>query len=137
MARIAGVDLPEGKRIDIGLTAIYGIGREAATKLLEKNEIDPAIRVKDLNSQQITLLQKAVDQLPVEGILRKKISQDIQRLKTIKSYRGLRHQQGLPARGQRTRSNARTKRGKRRTVGALKKRDLAKREGAAETKDES
>lgn len=136
MARIAGIDLPESKRIDIGLTAIYGIGRKIATGLLDKTKLDHSIRVKDLTSEQITLLQKAVDEVPVEGILRKKISQDLQRLITIKSYRGLRHQQGLPSRGQRTRTNARTGRGRRKTVGALKKTDLSK-QGEAKVKDES
>lgn len=126
MARIAGVDLPAEKRVDIGLTAIYGIGRSNVVGILKKAKVDASKRVKDLTDIELTGLQKIVETIPVEGILRKKISEDIQRLKTIGTYRGIRHTRGLPVRGQRTRSNARTKRGKRRTVGALKKEDSAK-----------
>lgn len=126
MIRIAGVDLPEEKRVDIGLAAIYGIGRNNTVGILKEAAIDPAKRVKSLTSKEVTRLRKAVERFPVEGVLRKKLAQDIERLKAIRCYRGTRHIQNLPARGQRTRSNARTKRGKRRTIGALKKKDLAR-----------
>lgn len=129
MARIAGVTLAEEKRIDIGLTAIFGIGRRNVVGILAQAGVDPAKRVKNLTAEEITKLQKAVDKFPVEGDLRKKITDDIARLKQIGSYRGLRHSQNLPVRGQRTRTNARTKRGKRKTIGALKKKELARFKG--------
>lgn len=128
MIRISGVNLPENKKIDISLTTIKGIGRASVIKILAKAEVDPAKKAKDLNSDEITRIQKVVDQFPVEGILRKQVSENIQRLKSIGSYRGLRHLANLPVRGQRTRSNARTKRGKRLTIGAMKKDNLAKAE---------
>lgn len=130
MARIAGIELPEEKRIDIGLTVLFGIGRENVVDILAEAQIEPGRRVKSLTVEEITRLQRIVDKFPVEGALRKKISDDIQRLKQIGSYRGLRHSQNLPVRGQRTRSNARTKRGKRKTIGALKKKEIAKFKGA-------
>lgn len=126
MARIAGIDLPLNKRIDIGLTAIYGIGRHNVLSILNEVQVNPGKKVKDLTTEETTKIQKAVDKLPVEGILRQKIAQDIERLKITRSYRGIRHTQGLPVRGQRTRTNARTKRGKKKTIGALKKKDVAK-----------
>jgi len=126
MARIVGIELPEQKRIDIGLTVIFGIGRNNVGPILAEAKVDSAKRVRDLTAEEVNRLQKAVEKLPVEGVLRKKISEDIQRLKQSRSYRGLRHGQNLPARGQRTRSNARTKRGKRKTIGAMKKEDAAK-----------
>ncbi len=126
MARIIGVDIPLEKRIDIGLTAVYGIGRRNALGILKQAKIEATKRVKNLTDKEITRLTKIMEQIPLEGILRKKIGEDIQRLKTINSYRGIRHIKGLPVRGQRTRSNARTKRGKRKTIGALKKKDIAK-----------
>lgn len=135
MARIAGVDLPSEKRIDIGLTAIYGLGRRNVVDILKEAKIDSSKRVKELTADEKTKLQKAIEKLPTEGVLRKMISQNIERLKSIKCYRGLRHIQNLPVRGQRTRVNARTKRGKRRTVGALKKAEFAK--FGKEQKDES
>ena len=128
MPRIAGIDLAENKRIDIALTAIYGIGRVNVLSILKEAEIEPAKRVKDLSDEEVARIQKVVENIPVEGILRKKVSQDIERLKTIKCYRGIRHIRNLPVRGQRTRSNARTKRGKRKTIGAIKKKDLARLE---------
>lgn len=137
MPRIAGVDLPAEKRIDIGLTAIYGLGRRSAYKILNQARIDPAKRVKSLTSEEVTKLQRLVDKWPVEGVLRKKIEENIKRLKAIGSYRGLRHSQNLPVRGQRTRSNARTKRGKRKTIGAMRKKDLARLEAMKKRKDES
>lgn len=126
MARIAGVTLPEERRVDIGLTAIYGIGRHNVGNILKKASVDPAKRVADLTAQEVTRLAKTIDKIPVEGTLRKQVGDSIKRLKSIGAYRGIRHSQNLPARGQRTRSNARTKRGKRRTVGAMRKRDLAR-----------
>jgi small subunit ribosomal protein S13 len=128
MARIAGIELPNEKRIDIGLTAIYGIGRQKAAMILDQAKVEAGKRVKTLNGEEIIRIQKIVDGQAVEGDLRKQIKEDIERLKTIGSYRGHRHIQGLPVRGQRTRSNARTRRGKRKTIGALKKEDMAKLE---------
>lgn len=126
MARIAGVTLPEEKRVDIGLTTIYGIGRHNVSDILKRAKVDPTKRVANLTAPEITRLTKAIGEIPVEGTLRKQVMENIKRLKSIGSYRGLRHSQNLPVRGQRTRSNARTKRGKRRTVGAMRKRDLAR-----------
>lgn len=126
MARIVGIDLPNEKRIDIGLTTIFGIGRKNVVSLLEKAKVDASRRVKELTSEEISRIQEVVDGFMVEGNLRKKITDDINRLRSISSYRGIRHTRGLPSRGQRTRSNARTRRGKRKTIGAMKKEDLAK-----------
>lgn len=125
MARIAGIDLPNGKRVDIGLTYIYGIGRSNVKQVLESASVAPSVRVKDLTEEDVNKLQKAIEKLVVEGDLRREISQNIRRLEDIGAYRGLRHRRGLPARGQRTRSNARTKKGKRKTVGSVSK-DVAK-----------
>jgi small subunit ribosomal protein S13 len=136
MARIAGVELPEEKRIDIGLTAIFGIGRRNVVGILAQAGIDPAKRVKNLTAEEVTKLQKVVDKFPVEGDLRKKITDDIERLKQVGTYRGLRHSQNLPVRGQRTRTNARTKRGKRKTIGAMKKKELARFKGKEVPKEE-
>jgi small subunit ribosomal protein S13 len=117
VARIAGVDLPPSKRIDIGLTYIYGIGRARAGQLLEKARVDPGIKVKDLSDEQALSIQRVINQEGrVEGDLRKAISLDIKRLIEIGSYRGLRHRRNLPVRGQRTHTNARTRRGPRRSV---------------------
>jgi len=135
MVRIAGIDLPEKKRIDIGLTAIYGIGRVNVANVLKEARVEPAKRVKDLTGEEVSRLQKALEKIPIEGVLRKKVAQDVERLKAIKCYRGIRHIQNLPVRGQRTRSNARTKRGKRKTIGAIKKEDKARLGG--EEKNES
>jgi small subunit ribosomal protein S13 len=128
MPRIAGIDLAENKRVDIALTNIYGIGRVNVLNILKEAEIEPAKRVKDLSDEEVARIQKVVENISVEGVLRKKVSQDIERLKAIKCYRGIRHIRNLPVRGQRTRSNARTKRGKRKTIGAIKKKDLARSE---------
>ncbi|MBI2600700.1 30S ribosomal protein S13 [Candidatus Daviesbacteria bacterium] len=130
MARIAGVDLPEQKRVDIGLTYIYGIGRKNVEKMLKDSGVDPAKRVKDLTEEETGKLQKTVEQFKVEGDLRREVEQNIKRLEEIGTYRGLRHRKNLPARGQRTRSNARTKRGKRKTVGSIRK-DVATTKAAA------
>lgn len=130
MPRIAGTDIPEKKRLDISLTYVYGIGRSNVFDVLKKAEVNPAMKAADLTSEQIAKLQKIVDAMRVEGDLRKEISQNIVRLKEIGSYRGNRHNKGLPVRGQRTRTNARTKRGKRVTIGALKKEIMAKVDAA-------
>lgn len=130
MPRIAGTDIPEKKRLDISLTYVYGIGRNNVLEVLKKAEVNPATKAADLTSEQIAKLQKIVDAMRVEGDLRKEISQNIVRLKEIGSYRGNRHNKGLPVRGQRTRTNARTKRGKRVTIGALKKEIMAKVDAA-------
>lgn len=125
MARIAGVDLPEQKRVDIGLTYIFGIGRSNVRQIIKETSVDPAKRVKDLTEEEINKLQKIVEQFKVEGDLRQEIEQNIKRLEETGSYRGIRHKKGLPVRGQRTRSNARTKRGKRKTVGTVRKEVVA------------
>lgn len=127
MARIAGVDLPENKRIDIALTYLYGIGRNNMVTILEKAVIDGSKRVKELSEEEIGRIQKTIENsFKIEGDLRTEVAENIKRLKEIGSYRGTRHIKNLPARGQRTRSNARTKRGKRKTVGALRKETRAK-----------
>ncbi|MCK8824371.1 30S ribosomal protein S13 [Fuchsiella alkaliacetigena] len=118
MARIEGVDLPRNKRVEIGLTYIYGIGRSTAQDILAEAEIDVDTRIRDLTEQEIAKLRNIIDEnYTVEGELRREIRSDIKRLKDIGSYRGLRHRKGLPVRGQRTRTNARTRKGPKRTVG--------------------
>lgn len=119
--RVAGVDLPEQKKVNIGLTYIFGIGRSNVEKLVEHAKIDGTKRIKDLTEEDIGRIQKSLDQFKIEGDLRQEITQNIRRLEEISAYRGLRHRRGLPARGQRTRSNGRTKRGKRKTVGTVRK----------------
>lgn len=126
MARIAGIDLPNEKRIDIALRYIYGIGKHNAVDILTSTRIDPATRAKNLTSDQVNLLQKEIEKMPVEGELKKIIHENIQILKRIQSYRGLRHSMRLPARGQRTKTNARTLKGKRKTVGSQTKEDREK-----------
>jgi small subunit ribosomal protein S13 len=126
MARIAGVDLPNDKRADIGLTYLYGVGRSNVKGLLEKAKIDGATRIKDLTEEEINKLSKALEGITVEGDLNREISQNIRRLEDIGAYRGLRHRKGLPARGQNTRHNARTKKGKKKTVGTVRKEVVAK-----------
>lgn len=121
MVRVAGIDIPNEKRIDIALTYIYGIGRNNVTPILNTANIEASKRAKTLTEGEINRLQKIIDTLKVEGELRQEIIANIKRLKEIGSYRGLRHSRNLPVRGQRTRSNARTKRGKRVTIGAIKK----------------
>lgn len=134
MARIAGVDLPEQKRVDIGLTYIFGIGRSNVAKIIKDAKIDGAKRIKDLSEDEINKIQKVVEQFKVEGDLRQEIETNIKRMEEIGSYRGLRHRKGLPSRGQRTRSNARTKRGKRKTVGTVRKEVVAKTGGPVTAK---
>ena len=122
MARISGVDLPRDKRIEIGLTYVYGIGPTSAKKILEKTGIDPDIRVKDLTGEQEALLRDVIDkEYTVEGDLRRDIALNIKRLTEIGCYRGIRHRRGLPVRGQKTKTNARTRKGPKRTVGAKRK----------------
>ncbi len=133
MARIAGVDLPENKKINIGLTYIFGIGPSNVVSVIKEANIDGAKRVKDLTEDEVNRIQKIVEKIKVEGDLRQEIEQNIKRLEEIGSYRGSRHRKGLPSRGQRTRSNARTKRGKRKTVGTVRKEVTAKTGGETKT----
>jgi small subunit ribosomal protein S13 len=114
MARIAGVNIPVGKRIEIGLTYIFGIGRSSALEILSETKIDPDSMVKDLTEDEVVRLREAVENREVEGDLRRERSQDVKRLMEIGSYRGLRHRRGLPVRGQRTKTNARGRKGPRR-----------------------
>ncbi len=123
MARIVGVDLPPQKRIIIGLTYIYGIGPSLSGKILAKTRIDPNKKSKDLTEEEILKLREAIKDIKVEGDLRKEVTMNIKRLMDIGAYRGLRHKKALPARGQRTRTNARTRRGKRKTVGSGRKKE--------------
>jgi small subunit ribosomal protein S13 len=124
--RIAGVQIPDSKRVEAALTYIYGIGWSNVRRVLELAKVDPDKRVKDLSEEEMRRLQGVTDQMPTEGGLRQRVREDIQRLIAISSYRGLRHQLNLPVRGQRTKTNARTKRGKRKTIGALKKEARAR-----------
>ena len=122
MARIAGIDLPKNKRIEIALTYIYGIGRTSATKILETTGINPDTRVKDITEQEEAALRECIDHnYVVEGDLRRSVALDIKRLTEIGCYRGLRHRKGLPVRGQRSKTNARTRKGPKRTVANKKK----------------
>ena len=122
MARIAGVDLPKEKRIEIALTYVYGIGRTSANKILEQTGINPDTRVKDLTEEDETKLRECIDQnFVVEGDLRRQTALDIKRLMEIGSYRGTRHRRGLPVRGQRSKTNARTRKGPKRTIAGKKK----------------
>jgi small subunit ribosomal protein S13 len=117
MARIAGVDLPRDKRVEIALTYIYGIGIKSSQDILSQSEVNPDTRVKDLAEDEVARLREVIDRnYQVEGDLRREIQMNIQRLQDIQCYRGLRHRRNLPVRGQRTRTNARTKRGARKTV---------------------
>ena len=122
MARIAGVDLPREKRVEIGLTYIYGIGRKLSNDILKASGVNPDTRVKDLTEEDISKLRDYIDHhLKVEGDLRREVSMNIKRLMDIGCYRGLRHRLGLPVRGQRTKTNARTRKGPKRTVAGKKK----------------
>lgn len=122
MARIAGVDLPKEKRVEIGLTYIYGIGRSAADKILTATNINPDTRVKDLTKDEEALIRDYIDKnFVVEGDLRRNTALDIKRLVEIQCYRGVRHRKGLPVRGQRSKTNARTRKGPKRTVANKKK----------------
>ncbi|MBI5601238.1 MAG: 30S ribosomal protein S13 [Gemmatimonadetes bacterium] len=122
MARISGVDLPREKRVDIGLTYIYGIGRAVARRILETAGVSPDIRVKDLTDADVNKLRQEIEKTyRVEGALRTEVAMNIKRLMDIGSYRGIRHRRGLPVRGQRTHTNARTKKGPRRAIAGKKK----------------
>lgn len=129
--RISGITIPDGKRIDIALTYLYGVGRSNVNKILADANIDITKRVKTLSEEEQKRIQKALEQYKVEGDLRAEVTGNIKRLKEIGSYRGTRHMKSLPAHGQRTRSNARTKRGKRVTIGAIKKELAAKTDAKA------
>jgi small subunit ribosomal protein S13 len=123
VARIAGVDLPSSKRIEIGLTYIYGIGRSRAREILDKANVDQTVKVKDLSEDEILRIQRVVQEAGgVEGDLRKEVAMNIKRLIEIGSYRGIRHRRGLPVRGQRTHTNARSRKGPRRQAVAGKKK---------------
>lgn len=123
MARIAGVDLPREKRIEIGLTYIYGIGQVTSNKILKEVGIDPNTRVKDLDENDVAKLRQYIDKnYHVEGELRKEVSMNIKRLTEIGSYRGIRHRKGLPVRGQKTKTNARTRKGPKKVVGGSSKK---------------
>ena len=122
MARIAGIDLPKDKRIEIGLTYIYGIGRKSAQEILAQTGVNPDTRVKDLTDEEEAKLREAIDKgYMVEGDLRRNVAMDIKRLTEIGCYRGIRHRKGLPVRGQRSKTNARTRKGPKRTVANKKK----------------
>jgi small subunit ribosomal protein S13 len=127
MARIAGVNLPLNKRVEIGLTYVHGVGRSTADKVLDKVGVDPNTYVKDLTEEETVKLRDAVEDLEVEGDLRRERSQNIKRLSEIGSYRGVRHRRGLPTRGQRTKTNARGRKGPRRMSIAGKKKPPAKK----------
>ncbi len=122
MARIAGIDLPKDKRVEIGLTYIYGIGQKTATKILKETEVNPDTRVKDLSEEDVAKLRDYIDKnLTVEGDLRRNVALNIKRLVEIGCYRGVRHRRGLPVRGQRTKTNARTRKGPVKTIANKKK----------------
>jgi small subunit ribosomal protein S13 len=123
MARVAGADIPNDKRVEIALTYIYGIGLSSSKKILQATTIYPNTRVKDLTEHEITRLRETIEQqYTVEGDLRRELAMNIKRLMDIGSYRGLRHRRGLPVRGQRTRTNSRTRKGPRRTIGRKSKK---------------
>ncbi len=132
MPRIVGIDLPKEKRIDIALTYLYGIGRTTSTRILTQAGVNPAVRAKELTDDQITRITSTITQnYKVEGDLRRELSQNIKRFIDIGSYRGLRHRRGLPVRGQRTHTNARTRKGPRKVVGARIKKPAAPVSGKA------
>ncbi len=121
MARISGIDLPKNKKGFVGLTYIFGLGRASAYEILEKAGVDPDKKVNDWNDDEVGRLREVIDTYVVEGQLRSEVQMNIKRLMDIGTYRGLRHRKGLPARGQRTRTNARTRKGKKKTVAGKKK----------------
>ena len=123
MARIAGVDIPREKRVEVALTYIFGIGPTSAKKIVARTNVDPDTRVRNLTEEEVNRIREVVDkEYMVEGDLRRAVSMNVKRLIEIKCYRGIRHQRGLPVHGQRTRTNARTRRGPRRTVGVRRKK---------------
>ena len=122
MARIAGVDLPREKRVEIGLTYVYGIGRVSSNKILEKAKVNPDTRVRELTDEEVKRISEVIDaDYMVEGDLRREVAMNIKRLQEIGCYRGIRHRKGLPVRGQKTKTNARTRKGPKRTVANKKK----------------
>ncbi|MDD5732096.1 MAG: 30S ribosomal protein S13 [Patescibacteria group bacterium] len=123
MVRIAGINLPDNKRVEVALTYIYGIGRSTSVKILDELKINKDTKSKDLSDKEADALRVRIEKMPIEGDLRRAFSQDIKRLKDIGTYRGIRHKASLPVRGQRTKTNARTKRGKRVTMGSGRKKD--------------
>jgi len=135
MPRIAGIDIPDQKRTEIALTYIFGIGKKNVGQILKEASVNPDKRAKDLTSEEVTRLQRVVERCNTEGNLRKQIRENIERLKRTGTYKGMRHSANLPVRGQRTRVNARTKRGKRLTVGAMKKEISQKFEDAKKAKE--
>jgi small subunit ribosomal protein S13 len=127
MARISGVNIPDAKRVEIALTYIYGIGPAVGRRILAATKVDPNTRVKDLTEAEVSKLREFIDKnLQVEGDLQRQVTMNINRLKEINAYRGLRHKAGLPSRGQRTKTNARTKRGRKMTMGSGRKKSAAK-----------
>lgn len=136
MARISGIDLNDNWRLIYALTQIKGIGWSRSEEILNELGIKDSTRVSDLSAEAITQLNKKIDSYLIEGDLQRRVREDIQRLKVIGTYRGMRHNQGLPVRGQRTKSNARTKRGSRKTVGAFRKEALAKQQQGKKTEKE-
>ena len=122
MARIAGIDLPKEKRVEIGLTYIYGIGLPTSQKILKEVSVNPDTRVKDLTEEEVNSLRNYIKNLRIEGDLRRDVALNIKRLTEIGCYRGIRHRRGLPVRGQKTKTNARTRKGPKRTVGAKRKK---------------
>lgn len=135
MPRIAGHDIPENKKINYSLRYIYGIGQKLADEIIKKCKINPDKRAKELTGEEINRIQAALDSYLIEGDLRREVNDNIARLKRIHAYRGSRHIAGLPSRGQRTRSNARTKRGARRTIGSMTKEAVSKLEESKKSKE--
>lgn len=134
MPRLAGVDIPNEKRIEIALTYIYGIGDHVAKNILKQAKIDGSIRAKNLTAEEQRTIQAIIETLPTEGELRKVVRENIETLKRSQAYRGVRHSMGLPVRGQRTRTNARTRKGKKKTIGAMSKEAAAKLDTTAAKK---
>lgn len=126
MPRISGIDIPDYKKIRFSLRSVYGVGPKVSDQILAEAQVDPDKRARDLTGDEVNRIQRAMEKLMLEGNLRRIINDNIDRLKRVKAYRGMRHAAGLPARGQRTRSNARTKRGAKRTVGSMTKEMAAK-----------
>lgn len=128
MARLVGVDIPNQKRLEASLLYIYGVGSTMSKRIIEKAQMDPDARVSTLSEVDLAKIRNAITELkiPIEGELRRVVGQNVRRLQEIKSYRGDRHKKGLPVRGQRTRTNSRTRKGKRKTVGGIKKKAAAK-----------
>ena len=122
MARIAGVDIPRDKRVEVALTYIYGIGRSRSREVLKATGVNPDTRVRDLTEEELVRLREAISQYTIEGDLRREVQQNIKRLMDIGCYRGIRHRRGLPVRGQRTRTNARTRKGPRRQIGSRQRK---------------